>query len=297
MKQFVRYMDSYVDNKQLGQLEGLVNTVIPGVKFYRSGRSRPREPLVYESGIVVIGQGIKNIYLGEHKMTYGQGDFVVFGVPLPLECESEAEDNKPIMGLKIDIAPKQLHSIINHIDQYDSEIIAPLSRSCLGMNCMSMSDPLEDAFSRLMQVLQHDSEAEFLGEDIVKEIIYRVLKGPMGHILYERANTEGNYAKLAKVLDRLHSDYASPLTVDELAAEAFMSVPAFHRVFKQVTTESPLQYLKKVRLSKARDLIMLDGCRASEAARIVGYNSASQFSREFKRHFNYSPGATQAHAV
>mgnify|MGYP001473570662 CR=1 FL=1 len=116
----------------------------------------------------------------------------------------------------------------------------------------------------------------------------------MGHILYERANVEGNYAKVAKVLDTLHSDYAFPLTVEGLAAKAHMSVPAFHRAFKQVTTESPLQYLKKVRLSKARDLIMLEGYRASEDARSVGYNSPSQFSREFKRHFNYSPKASFA---
>ncbi|MDB1123674.1 AraC family transcriptional regulator [Vibrio algarum] len=297
MSKLAHYMDAYINIKQLHNLEGLVNTAIPGVKFYRSGKARPREPLLYESGIIVVGQGIKHIYLGEHKMTYGQGDFVVLGVPLPLECESETEENKPIMGLKIDIAPKQLHSIISHIDQYDTDSVSTLSNSQLGVTCMSMSDPLEEAYLRLMKVLQIDSEAEFLGADIVKEITYRVLKGPMGHILFERANSEGNYAKLAKVLDLLHSNYASPLTVDDLAAEAFMSVPAFHRVFKQVTTESPLQYLKKVRLSKARDLIMLDGYRASEAARMVGYNSASQFSREFKRHFNYSPGTSHAHAV
>lgn len=297
MSKLANYMKAYVDIKQLHNLEGLSGTTISGVKFYRSGKARPREPLLYDSGIIVIGQGIKHIYLGEHKMTYGQGDFVVLGVPLPLECESETEDDKPIMGLKIDISPTLLHSVINHIDQYESNNVAPLPGNQLGLTCMSMSDPLEEAYLRLMKVLQNDSEAAFFGVDIVKEITYRVLKGPMGHILYERANAEGNYAKLAKVLDRLHSNYASPLTVDELAAEAFMSVPAFHRIFKQVTTESPLQYLKKVRLSKARDLIMLDGHRASEAARMVGYKSVSQFSREFKRHFNYSPRTSLDHAV
>jgi AraC-like DNA-binding protein len=269
-----------------------MKTVIPGVRFFRAAKPHSRQPWVYDSGIIVIGQGHKRIYLGEHQINYGPGDLVVLGVPLPLECEAYSDDGQPILGLTIDVSTTQLRSIIKQIAEHGAaEHISP-APDALALKSMSLSSPLEDAYLRLLKALQNDADAVFLGQDIVKEIIYWVLKGPMGHVLYERANVEGNFAKVAKVLDTLHSDYSSPLTVEDMAAEAHMSVPAFHRVFKQVTTESPLQYLKKVRLSKARDLIVLDGYRASDAALSVGYNSPSQFSREFKRHYHYSPKAT-----
>ncbi|MDG3088430.1 AraC family transcriptional regulator [Vibrio hannami] len=294
--QIAKYMNAYVDEKQLHELEGIVKTKVPGVKFYRSSYAAERIPLIYQSGIILMGQGYKNIYLGDHKMSYGPGDYVVLGVPLPIECDSEMEDGKPILGITIDVTQKMLHETINHIKKHETISEGSKANEQLGLQCMSLCDPLEETFLRLVKVLKNDAEAEFLGEGIVREIVYRVLRGPMGHILYDRANTDGNYAKVAKALDIVHSKFSQAITVESLAEEIHMSVPAFHRAFKSVTTESPLQYLKKVRLSKARDLIMLEGFRASDAARKVGYNSPSQFSREFKRHFSYSPKESFARA-
>lgn len=282
-------MNAYVELKKLGQLEGLVETKIPGVRFYRSAQSNVRVPLIYQSGIILMGQGYKNIYLGEHKMSYGPGDYVVLGVPLPLECETQSTDGEPILGITLDVNPGLLHSAINHIEQHNGIRKESEKTDQLGMKCVSLCDPLQDAFLRLIKAMQNDSEAEFLGESILREIVFRVLQGPMGHVLYERANADGNYAKVAKILDIVHSNYESALTVESLAAKVHMSVPVFHRAFKQVTAESPLQYIKKVRLTKAKELILAEGVRAADAARQVGYNSPSQFSREFKRHFNYSP--------
>ncbi|WP_375750383.1 AraC family transcriptional regulator N-terminal domain-containing protein [Vibrio sp. HN007] len=296
MKQIAKYMNAYVEKKQLHNLEGMVETAVSGVKFYRAPNATTRVPLMYQSGIILMGQGYKNIYLGDHKMRYGPGDYVVLGVPLPLECDAEMEEGKPILGITIDVTPKLLHATINHIKQYEPIPEGNKANEQLALRCMSLCDPLEEVFLRLVKVLQDDSEAEFLGDGIVREIAYRVLRGPMGHILYERANMDGNYAKVAKVLDIVHSSFADSLTVEGLAEQIHMSVPAFHRAFKQVTTESPLQYLKKVRLTKARELIMSEGLRAADAARKVGYNSPSQFSREFKRHFSYSPKESFAKA-
>jgi AraC-like DNA-binding protein len=118
-----------------------------------------------------------------------------------------------------------------------------------------------------------------------------VLIGAQGQTLFGLAQHDGHYARVAKALTRVHQDYAQELSVDSLASEANMSVSAFHRAFRQVTLESPVQYVKKVRLVKARDLINYEGKKASEAALLVGYTSPSQFSREFKRQFNQSPSA------
>jgi len=296
MSQIANYMNAYVQTKQLDDLEGWVKTKVSGVGFYRSTHSGDRVPLIYQSGIILMGQGYKNIYLGEHKMRYGPGDYVVLGVPLPLECEAETEDGKPILGITIDVSPALLHSVINHIEKHAGVKNETPAESQLGLKCVSLTDPLQDVFLRLIKVLQNDAEAEFLGDSILREIVYRVLQGPMGHVLYERANTDGNYAKVAKVLDLIHSDYETTLTVEDLADKVHMSVAPFHRAFKQVTAESPLQYIKKVRLMKARELIMAEGLKAADAARKVGYNSASQFSREFKRHFNYTPKESLAKA-
>ncbi|MGK0272055.1 MAG: AraC-like DNA-binding protein, partial [Cocleimonas sp.] len=113
--------------------------------------------------------------------------------------------------------------------------------------------------------------------------------GSEGHVLFDLAHHDGQYARVAKVLTRMHQAYSEGLTVQQLAEEANMSVSAFHLAFRKVTLESPLQYLKKVRLNKAKELIQLEGLRVNDAARLVGYSSSSQFSREFKRHFNMTP--------
>jgi len=119
--------------------------------------------------------------------------------------------------------------------------------------------------------------------------VYRVLCGPQGDTLIGLAMHDGHYARIARTLSTIHSRYANQITVEGLAEEVNMSVSSFHRAFKQITFESPLQYLKKVRLAKAKELITTNGNKANEAALKVGYTSPSQFSREFKRHFNKTP--------
>ncbi|HEY8550787.1 MAG TPA: helix-turn-helix domain-containing protein [Vicinamibacterales bacterium] len=132
-------------------------------------------------------------------------------------------------------------------------------------------------------------EAEILGPGIVREIVYRALCGPRGHLLLEMVGRQGHAAQINAALRWMHSRYAEPFSVARMAAEVGMSVSAFHHQFKALTTSSPVQYLKSVRLHKARALIVEEGIGAASAASAVGYESASQFSREFKRVFGTSP--------
>ncbi len=284
-------MQAYANNMGLHELNGNRSTFLPGVVFYRADKSSPRQPLLYQSGIIIIGQGRKMIHLGDHAVEYGAGDYLVIGVPLPLECEAFVDNDQAILGLSIDVPPSLLHELVNVLyqqDSFSSQSKKPLE---CGLQAVNTDQVLQLSFVRLLNALTQQSEAQILGPGLIREIVYHVLVGPQGHILFGLAQHDGQYAKVARALNRVHKDYSTELSVDALASEVNMSVSAFHRAFKQVTMESPLQYLKKIRLEKAKELIHHAGKRANEAATIVGYTSPSQFSREFKRHFNKSPGA------
>lgn len=282
-------MQHYVDEMGLAGQTGCLRSNLPGVSFFRQEASSHRQPFLYQSGIIIIGQGRKTIHLGDTSVDYGEGDYLVLGVPLPLECEALALNGKPILGLTIDVQPKTLHHLVNQL--HETSQFEPQQQPTRGLESVKMPSTLEDACRRLLQVLVDPMEATILGPAIVHEIIFRVLTGSRGNTLMGLVHHDAHYARIAKTLNRIHVQFADPITVEQLADDANMSVATFHRAFRQVTLESPLQYLKKVRLVKARDYITLDGRKANEAAFMVGYTSTSQFSREFKRHFNCSPGS------
>ena len=290
METMAELMQAYVDQQGLHELEGIYQTAIPGVRFYRSACGAPRQPLTYYSGILVMGQGTKEIYLGDQHVRYHSGTYLVVGVPLPLECEAISEQGKPLLSMCIDIAPERLHRLVDILQRRGISPGAPSVNS--GLCTAQLSQPMEVACHRLLNALLNPVDADVLGHSMVDEVVYRVLTGSKGYVLYDLARHDGHYARVARALQQMHEDYAVPINVEELASCVNMSVSSFHRAFRQVTSESPLQYLKKVRLNKAKELIALEGKKANEAALLVGYTSPSQFSREYKRHFDESPRAS-----
>lgn len=292
MRTLADIMQHYVDKYTLHDLEGSKETAIDGVWFYRSSKGNSRQPFVYQSGIIVLGQGYKNIHIGSTPVKYGPDDYLVVGVPMPLECEAFATSDEPLLGLSIDISPVLLQKLIKKLEAQQFSNICRDSSLC-GLKSVSMSEEILDACKRLMSALCNDLDVPMLGDLIVEEIVYRTLVSKEGYVLFELAQQEGAYARVAKALARVHQEYHEQLNVQMLAEEANMSVSAFHHAFRNVTLESPLQYIKKVRLNKARELIQLEGRRVNDAARLVGYTSPSQFSREYKRHFNETPRSTK----
>ncbi|MEL0631772.1 AraC family transcriptional regulator [Pseudoalteromonas carrageenovora] len=289
MPTIANMLQQYAEHNQLLSFEGTMETIIPGVYFHRATKSSPRQPLIYNSGIIIVGQGHKIIHFPDHQIKYGAGDYLVLGVPVPLECEAFTDNDLPVMGIAVDINPAMLHKLVNQIMQ-NKPLSASSSSAQIGaVQSATLDTAMELVTHRLLTVLNNPIEAEIFGEDIVKELVYRVLCGPQGHTLIGLAMRDGHYARIARALSTMHSSYANQITVEGLAEEVNMSVSSFHRAFRQVTFESPLQYLKKVRLAKAKELITSSGSKANEAALKVGYTSPSQFSREFKRHFNKTP--------
>lgn len=280
-----KLLQQYAEQNDLLNFEGTMKTIIPNVYFHRASKSSPRQPLIYNSGIIIVGQGHKVIHFPDHHIKYGEGDYLVLGVPVPLECEAFTDNGLPVMGIAIDIAPAMLHSLVNQMGAHKKLTSGHAS----GVQLAKIDGEMAQVTHRLLSVLNNPLEATIFGQDIIKELVYRVLCGPQGHTLIGLAMHDGHFARIARTLSTIHNDYAGPITVEGLADEVNMSVSSFHRAFKQVTFESPLQYLKKVRLAKAKELITSSKSKANEAALKVGYTSASQFSREFKRHFNKTP--------
>ena len=163
-----------------------------------------------------------------------------------------------------------------------------------GINSATLSDEILCAAERLLDVMERPLEARILGKQIIREMLFYVLTGPRGGALLALVSRQTHFSQISRVLKRIESQYTENLSVDQLAAEANMSLSAFHHNFKSVTSTSPLQYLKTYRLHKARMMMVHDGLKASAAAMQVGYESASQFSREFKRYFGITPGEDAA---
>jgi transcriptional regulator GlxA family with amidase domain len=158
-----------------------------------------------------------------------------------------------------------------------------------GIGPAVMDEDMAGATTRLVRCLQSETESQILGSGLVREILYRALCGTQATVLYSLAMHSGAFSQVARALKIMQNDYAGKLDVEELASTARMSASAFHRAFKEITSDSPMQYLKKIRLTKARDLIVQESMKAYLAADKVGYESPSQFSREFKRYFGQTP--------
>ena len=265
--------------------EGTHRTLVEGVEVSRVSKPVPRAPVVYQPKILVVGQGRKRAYLGGEVYRYDAYNYLVLSVPIPAECETEASPEEPLLLLAINVEPTMLGEMMLEMD----EPSPPVGSTPRGISTTPMSEELSWAVIRLLECLKSPLDSRILGRQTVREIVYRVLQGEQGGALRALASRDEHFSRIARVLKHVHAEYAKPLSVEELARKAGMSVAAFHHYFKLVTASPPLQYLKRIRLDQARRLMAHDRYNASTAARAVGYESPSQFSREFKRLFGVTP--------
>jgi AraC-like DNA-binding protein len=265
--------------------EGIHQTLIEGVRVARHSTPLPRTSVVYEPAVVFVGQGRKRSYLGDQVFVYDPSTYLVLSVPLPAECEWDASPEEPLLVLGIKIDATTLGEVILEMD----EPLSPLRELPRAMNTHPLSDQLSNSVIRLLECLNCPLDSRVLGRPMVREVVYRVLREEEDGALRALANRNEQFIRIARVLKEVHADSAKSFTVESLSKRAGMSIAAFHHNFKLVTGSSPLQYLKRIRLDRAKRLMIHDGCNASTAAKAVGYESASQFSREFKRQFGVTP--------
>lgn len=262
---------------------------LKGVRFVKTTSAVTRHPIVYDPCIFILAQGHKIGYLGGWKFRYDANNYLVTSVTMPFECETHASPKAPLLGLYIDVDMVQLHDLIGRMG-LQAEIGNGNEKGLpRAIGPAVMDEEMAGATNRLIKCLQSETESQILGPGLVREILYRALCGTQAPVLFSLATHSGTFSQVARALKVMQSDYRGKIDVDQLAGTARMSASAFHRAFKEITSESPMQYLKKVRLTKARDLMLQQSMKAYMAADKVGYESVSQFSREFKRYFGQSP--------
>ena len=274
--------------KLLGSLaikEGFSPSNLTGVQFVRTNKPFSRMPVVYEPSIVIVGQGKKIGYLGDRVYAYDAFNYLVLSVPLPFECETQCTPDEPYLAVSVRVDPAMVGELLIEMDDdgaFDK------AKPC-GICSTPLTDEMIGATVRLLECLNSPLDSRILGPHNVREIIYRALYGERGGALRALAVRHSRFSQIARVLRRIHTEFDKGLDMGALAGEAGMSISSFHHNFKEVTSSSPLQYLKNIRLHKARMLMARDGLNAGAAAGCVGYESASQFSREFKRLFGNTP--------
>ncbi|RWR01394.1 AraC family transcriptional regulator [[Pantoea] beijingensis] len=246
-----------------------------------------RTPVMYKPGIIILFQGQKTGYIGPSVFKYDATKYLMLTVTLPFECETFATPETPLAGISIHVDTMKLQDLLIDIGNDDS--FHPEPKHC-GIHSALLTEEMLCAAERLLDVMSSQRDARVLGPQIVREILYYVLMGPCGGALLALVSRQTQFSQIARALRHIEHNYTDNLSVDLLASEVNMSVSAFHHNFKAVTSTSPLQYLKSYRLHQARIMMLHDGLKASTAAIKVGYESASQFSREFKRYFGVTPG-------
>jgi len=269
---------------ELAPTEGMTHSLLEGVAFGRSNKSLPRTPVLHDACVVIVCSGRKRGYFGDQVIEYGAHQFMVASVPMPFEGESFATPDDPLLVIKVKLDLAVIADL--------ALAIAPTFEAEPGAESVATAPvdaPLADSVIRLLRVLRSPVETKLFGASLMREVCYRVLTGPKGPALRAALAQRGHFGQIAKALHRIHMDYPQRLDVETLAQEVNLSTASFHAHFKTVTATSPIQYLKATRLHKARLLMIQDGVSASRASSRVGYESASQFSREFKRLFGRTP--------
>ena len=273
----------------IAEKEGHNNTHLPGIRIYKASEYRPRHPLCYEKGIIIVGQGNKRVFLGDKVYEYNPDNYLVLSVPLPAECETEATEYEPLLSLMVDIDTGTLNRVVEQMGNDITPSLCGQNDKCPGLFVAHANQDLKDTVIRLLRVLQDPVESRVIGPGAVHELIFRIMTGENASPLVALTMIHTNLSRIDKALKHIHNGYRQPISIDKLSSLVNMSPSAFFRAFKEVTSSSPIQYLKKVRLNIAIRLLMENKVRVNEAAAEVGYESTTQFSREFKRYFGNSP--------
>lgn len=264
--------------------DGLHTTALPWLRLIRASAPAQPVPAVYEPGLVLVLQGRKRAQLGERVVHYDAMQCLVVPMTmLPRGQIVEASAAKPYVCMRLSCETQALTELLLDGD-------APAGEADAGLHVAPVTAPLLDAALRLLQLLdQPPQDLKTLAPLVQREILYRVLTGPLGPRLRALAHTDGVTRRVGRVIEQLSRRFAEPLSIDELAELAHMSPSTLHLRFKQLTALSPLQFQKTLRLQQARRLMLGDGLDAASAAHRVGYESPSQFSREYRRLFGAPP--------
>jgi len=265
---------------------GIHATAIPQLEFMRESTAPNILRAVYEPTLCIILQGRKETLLGQETYHYGAAQYIVVTVDLPLSGNIvEATADKPYLCFKLSLDATGLWEIIDQIGHSPDKT----ERSVRGLFVSDANALLIEGATRLTRLLDTPQDIPFLAPMMIREIYYRLLMGDQNEAVWQIATAGSHMQRIAAVINQIKAEFTKPLSMDDLAKQARMSSATFHRHFKAVTSMSPLQYQKQLRLLEARRLMLAENADATQAAYQVGYESPSQFSREYSRMFGAPP--------
>lgn len=272
--------------------DGITFTKQNNLALIRESNTQSAEHRIYDPVLIFATQGSKRIQLNDRLFEYTAGSYLAVFIPMAFKCDIiVASPERPLLGVGIRIDRHRLAQMLAKMDDVENPPSQRETDDLSGVFTAPISEQMLDAISRLMQTLNDPMEQAILSDSLVQEIYYRVLTQERQGVLRVLLRQHGQMQQIARAVDHLQENLDKNITVDELAALVNMSGSGFHKKFKQIMHVSPLQYVKSIRLNKARNYI-LEGAKASDACYRVGYNSAAQFSREYKRHFGIAPSET-----
>lgn len=276
---------------QLTPEEGIFPTRAKGISLIRCDTITKRIPIIYKTVFYIIVQGQKRSYLRDETYQYDAMNFLALSVPLPLEAHvTSASPEKPFLALRIEFETSVLKQLLIQMQHENKH-----RESSRGICVCPMSAELSHSAMRLIESLEDQQKAEILTPMIVKEMLFYALRGPQAGQLTAFTGQGRHFHQISKVIRHIQKNYNESMEVEQLASIASMSPSSLHQHFKSVTRNTPIQYIKAVRLHQAHQLVTLEKNSISEAAWKVGYQSLSQFSREYKRLFGQSPSETSKH--
>lgn len=274
--------------RPLATRPGFVDTRLADVQVLSWAEYVASSPQIYEPSLMVLAQGSKLARLGERTLDYGAGQYLVQALSVPFMCETFASEAEPLYGVSVGIDPLVLGEMVQAMDPLPAGMVR--AQTPESMSSAPLDAPMQDAVLRLLQCLQNAEDARVMGAARVREVYFAALQGPQAGALRALVEQQGHFARIGASLAYLRDHYAEPLSIDALAGRANMSASAFHDHFKRSTLLSPIQYLKRLRLLKAQQMLIGEGLGVAQVAHRVGYQSSSQFSREYKRQFLRNPG-------
>jgi len=271
--------------------DGLHDTFLNNIKIFKTTISTPRAPLLYDLCLVLVLQGKKIGFLGNETFEYNNKNYLVIPTTMPFECETHATKEEPFICALITIDKKIMYELI---DNLGNKPLNKVKKCHLALFQDKVNENIEDITLRLLKTLESKNDSKILGNSLLRELYYRIINGENACFLHKMFLNTNNEAKIARSIRNIHEHYNTHLDIPSLAKEEEMSVSSFHTHFKQITSYTPLQYIKNLRLNKAKDLLAKQNFQVNDTAYAVGYESISQFSKDFKVYFGYPPKEAKA---
>ena len=265
--------------------DGHRETQVPGLDLFRASDAGSPVCGVYRPVLAVIAQGCKRIGLGDETYVYDSQHCLVSAVDLPVTAQIVgASRERPYLCAVIELDPRRIADVALAMD-----LPRPAPAAPRGLGVSPLTPAVAEAVLRLVQLLETPEDIPFLAPLIERELLYRLLAGEQGLRLRALATADSQSQRTARAMEWIRHHYHLPLSIDALAETANMSKSSLHHHFKALTAMSPLQYQKQIRLQEARRILLTEDADAATVARRVGYESPSQFSREYRRQFGAPP--------